>query len=131
LPKGKTMSTRRLINNDYSFGNSQADIIIDLDECLQKCKTKLSQLKGEWFLDSRDGVAWGDVLAQRTNTQALTELVKKTLRGIDGIKSVNSLSVNLDDRQAFIIATLTTDFGRTDFNQSLNVLELLANDTTN
>jgi len=131
LPKGKTMSVRQLINNDYSFGNSQADIIIGLDECLQKCKTTLMQLKGEWFLDGRDGVAWGDVLAQRTNTQALTELVKKTLLGIDGVKSINSLSIDLDDRRAFILATLTTEFGRTDFTQSLNVLELLADDTTN
>jgi len=125
------MSVRQLINNDYSFGNSQADIIIGLDECLQKCKTTLMQLKGEWFLDGRDGVAWGDVLAQRTNTQALTELVKKTLLGIDGVKSINSLSIDLDDRRAFILATLTTEFGRTDFTQSLNVLELLADDTTN
>ena len=125
------MSTRRLINNDYSFGNSQADIITGLAECLQKCKTTLMQLKGEWFLDSRDGVPWGDVLGQRTNTQALSELIKKTLLGIDGVLSVSALSVNIDERQALVTAIINTDYGSSDLNQSLNILELLANDAAN
>ena len=125
------MSTRRLINNDYSFGNGQADIITGLDECLQKCKTTLMQLRGEWFLDSRDGVPWGDVLGQRTDTQLLTETIKKTLLGIDGITSVTAVSVDLDERQALVIASINTIYGQSNLTQSLNVLELLANDTTN
>ena len=125
------MSTRRLINNDYSFGNGQADIITGLDECLQKCKTTLMQLRGEWFLDSRDGVPWGDVLGQRTDTQLLTETIKKTLLGIDGITSVTALSVDVDERQALVIASINTIYGQSNLTQSLNVLELLANDTTN
>ena len=125
------MSTRRLINNDYSFGNGQADIVTGLDECLQKCKTTLMQLRGEWFLDSRDGVPWGDVLGQRTDAQLLTETIKKTLLGIDGITSVTALSVDVDQRQALVIASINTIYGQSNFTQSLNVLELLANDTTN
>ena len=125
------MSTRRLINNDYSFGNGQADIITGLEECLQKCKTTLMQLRGEWFLDSRDGVPWGDVLGQRTDEQALTDTVKRTLLAVDGITSVTSLIVNTTERTAFVIAKLHTDFGQADFTQSLNVLEQMADDTIN
>lgn len=125
------MSTRRLINNDYSFGNSQADIITGLAECLQKCKTTLMQLRGEWFLDSRNGVPWGDVLGHQTDTQLLTETIKKTLLGIDGITSVTAISVDVDERQALVIASINTIYGQSNFTQSLNVLELLANDTTN
>lgn len=125
------MTVRRLVNNDYSFGNGQADFITGLDECLQTCRTTLMQLKGEWFLDGRDGVAWGDVLAHKTNTQGLSELVKRTLLTVDGVTSVKSLTVEVDERQAYVIASLTTDFGDTNFNQSYNVLELLANDKTN
>lgn len=125
------MSTRRLINNDYSFGNGQADITTGLDECLQKCKTQLMQLRGEWFLDSRDGVPWGDVLGQRTDEQTLTDTVKRTLLAVDGVTSVTSLIINTTERTAFVIAKLGTDFGQTDFTQSLNVLEKLADDTTN
>lgn len=131
MPKGKPMSTRRLINNDYSFGNGQADIITGLGECLQKCQTTLTQLKGEWFLDSRDGVAWGDVLGQRTDEQALAELIKKTLLTVSGVNAVTAFSVSIDDRRAYIVVSIATDFGELNLNQSLNVLELLANDTTN
>lgn len=125
------MSTRRLINNDYSFGNSQADMITGLDECLQKCKTTLMQLRGEWFLDSRDGVPWGDVLGQRTDTQMLADLIKKTLLAVSGVTSVSALSVNIDATSAYVFTSLTTEYGQSNFTQSLNVLELLANDTTN
>lgn len=125
------MTTRRLINNDYSFGNGQADIIDGLNECLQKCRTTLMQMQGEWFLDSRDGVAWGNVLGYRANEQALTDTVKRTLLNVSGVRSVNSLSVLPEERTSFVLASLNTDFGQTDFTQSLNVLELLADDTTN
>lgn len=125
------MSTRRLINNDYSFGNSQADMITGLDECLQKCKTTWMQLRGEWFLDSRDGTPWGDVLGQKTDTQALIELVKRTLIKVDGVISIDEVDVTIDDRRAYIFALLNTNYGQLNFSQSFNALELLANDTTN
>ena len=125
------MSTRRLINNDYSFGNGRFDIITGLDECLQKCQTSLSQLKGEWFLDGRDGVAWGSVLGQRTDIKGLTSIIKDKLLTVDGVKSVDDMVVDIVDRKAFVFASLETDFGYTNFNQSLNVLEVLANDATN
>lgn len=131
MPKGKPMSTRRLINNDYSFGNSQADMITGLDECLQKCKTILMQLRGEWFLDSRDGVPWGDALGQRTDTQLLTETIKKTLLGIDTVTSVDAISVDMGERQALVIANINTVYGNINLTQSLNILELIENDAIN
>ena len=124
------MSTRRLINNDYSFGNSQADIITGLAECLQKCKTTLMQLRGEWFLDSRDGVPWGDVLGHRTDTQLLTETIKKALMAIESVTSVSAISVDMGDRQALVMANIDTVYGNINLTQSLNILELIANDTT-
>lgn len=124
------MSTRRLINNDYSFGNGQADIITGLDECLQKCQTTLTQLKGEWFLDSRDGVAWGDVLGHRTDTQLLTETIKKALMALECVTSVSAISVDMGERQAVVMANVQTVYGNINLTQSLNILELIANDTT-
>lgn len=125
------MSTRRLINNDYSFGNGQADIITGLDECLQKCKTTLMQLRGEWFLDSRDGVPWGDVLGQRTDTQLLTETIKKALMALECVTSVSAISVDMGERQAVVMANVQTVYGNINLTQSLNILELIDNDATN
>ena len=129
--KGGFMSVRRLIDKDYSFGNGQLDIISGLDECLQTCKTTLMQLKGEWFLNYTDGVAWGDVLGHSGNTQELAALVKRNLLSGKGVVSVDAITVDVDNRHAYIITKLDTDFGLVNFSQSFNVLELLANDKIN
>lgn len=131
MQKGKAMSVRRLVNNDYSFGNSQLDIISGIDECLQTCKTTLMQLAGEWFLDYRDGVRWGDVLAKKTDIKAMAELVKSTLLSVNGVTNADDITVDIDDRYAYIIARIDTNFGIINFNQSFNALEMIANDKTN
>lgn len=125
------MSVRRLVNNDYSFGNSQLDIISGIDECLQTCKTTLMQIAGEWFLDYRDGVEWGEVLAKKTDIKAIAELVKSTLLSVNGVTNADDIVIDIDSRQAYIIAKISTDFGTIEFNQSFNVLEMLANDKIN
>lgn len=125
------MTVRRLINNDYSFGSGQADLIDGLDACLQQCKTTLMQLKGEWFLDYRDGIAWGNVISQKANPQALSELIKNSLLRVDGVTKVSAINVERDDRYAYVIAVIETSFGALKFNQSFNVMELIANDQTN
>ena len=125
------MTVRRLINNDYSFGSGQVDLISGLEGCLQQCKTTLMQLKGEWFLDYRDGVAWGDVLGHKPNNEALASLIKNALLKVDNVKRISSVTIERDDRYAYVIAVIETDFGKANFNQSFNVMELIANDKTN
>lgn len=123
------MTVRRLIDNDYSFGNGQLDIISGKDELLQKCKTTLMQIRGEWFLDYRDGVAWGDILSHKTNVNGLASLIRKTILRLKGVTDIPDINVDIDDRHAYVTVKINTDFGLVDLRQSLNVLELIANDT--
>lgn len=125
------MTVRRLIDNDYSFGNGQLDIISGKDELLQKCKTTLMQIRGEWFLDYRDGVAWGDILSHKTNVTGLASLIRKTILRLKGVTDIPDINVDIDDRYAYVTVKINTDFGLVDLRQSLNVLELIANDTIN
>lgn len=125
------MTVRRLINNDYSFGGGQADLIDGIDACLQQCKTTLMQLKGEWFLDYRDGIAWGDILGHKPDSEALSSLVKNSLLKVDGVNKVTTITIERDDRYAYVIATIETDFGKANFNQSFNIMELIANEQVN
>ncbi|MGP9557222.1 hypothetical protein [Psychrobacter sp. AOP7-A1-24] len=125
------MTVRRLINNDYSFGNGQLDIISGKNELLQKCKTTLMQIKGEWFLNYRDGVAWGDILSNKTNVNALASLIRKTISRLKGVSSIESIDIDIENRYAYIFIKINTDFGLVDLRQSLNVLELIANDAIN
>lgn len=122
------MTVRRLIDNDYSFGNSQLDIISGKDELLQTCKTTLMQVRGEWFLDYRDGVAWGGVLSHKTNTTALASLIRTALIRIKGVTDIGFVDIDIYDRHAYVTVKINTDFGLMDFRQSLNVLELMEND---
>lgn len=125
------MSVRRLINNDYSFGYGQNDIISGIEACLQKCRTKLMQLAGEWFLDYRDGVRWGDVIGKKTNTNNLSDFISEALLSVDGVIEIISINIDMDVRDAYIISKIKTDFGDVDFNQSFNILEVLANEQVN
>lgn len=125
------MQVRRLVNNDYSFGSSRADILEGLDACVQSCKTNLMQLQGEWFLNYRDGVAWGNVLGHKPSSARVAELIKQVLIKVDGVKSVDRIDVDIDGRYAYVIARINTSFGEVDFNQSLNILELIADDKVN
>ena len=76
-------------------------------------------------------MAWGSVLGQRTDVKGLSGIIKDKLLTVNGVRSVDDITVDIVDRTAYVFAGLTTDFGYTNFNQSLNVLEVLANDTTN
>lgn len=125
------MQVRRIVNNDYSFGRGKLDFADGIEACLQKCRTKLSQLKGEWFLDQRDGVAWGDCLGHKVDKPKLASIIKNTLVKVPGVVAISALSVDVDGRYAYVIAKIETDFGLASLNQSLNVLEILSNDQTN
>lgn len=125
------MTVRRLIDNDYSFGSGQLDIISGKDELLQKCKTTMMQIKGEWFLNYSDGVAWGDVLSHKTNVNGLASLIRKTISKLKGVSSIESIDIDIENRYAYIFIKINTDFGLVDLRQSLNVLELIANDAIN
>lgn len=125
------MKTRRLIDNDYSFGNGRADILEGAAAILQTCQVKLMQLAGEWFLDARDGVDWGSVLGHKPDIGVLTSLIKRTLISIDGVEEVKTLDVTIDDRNVYIVSKIKTKTADIQFNKSLNALEILANDEIN
>lgn len=125
------MSVRQIVDGDYSFGRSKLNIIDNKEACFQTCKTRLMQLRGEWFLNYQDGISWGDVIGHKPNPVILSDLVKRELLAVNGVIKVESIDVDIDDRHVYIIAKLKTNFGVIDFNQSMNAMELLANDKTN
>ena len=124
------MQVRRLINNDYSFGNNRNDFIEGDTAILQACKTKLRQLKGEWFLDSRDGVEWGDYLGHKINDQKINKLIKAKLKTIDGVLTVSDLIIIRSGRDIEITCTIGTEDNSIELEYSFNALEDLANDAT-
>ena len=116
-------TVRRLVNNDYSFGQGRANLATGLESVLQRCKTRLMQFSGEWFLDTNAGTAWAQVLGQRYSQQDIERLVRERLKTTDGVLAVTALTVSFDRqaRLAAIDATLTTADGTATLSQSISL----------
>lgn len=125
------MTIRRLVDGDYSFGNGPADLITGLPEIMQKCETRLMQLRGEWFLNSLDGVDWGSVISQNESESAISDIIKKTLLTVNGVKSVSKIAITGNSREFEISVFINTEYGESTLTKTLNSLELLRNDATN
>ena len=103
-------TVRRLVANDYSFGQGRANLATGIESVLQRCKTRLMQFSGEWFLDTNAGTAWAQVLGQRYSQPDIERLVRDRLKTTDGVLAVTALIVSFDRqaRLAAIDATLAT-----------------------
>lgn len=117
---------RKLVNNDYSFGQGRNNLISGLPALLQQCKTKLRQLKGEWFLNGDDGAAWFDVIGQSVNYDLLNQIIETCLMTISGVISISGITSSFDSatRQLSVYVKITTTYGETDFNELIG-LEVL------
>lgn len=120
-----SQTVRRLFGNDYSFGQGRANLATGLESVLQRCKTHLMQLQGEWFLDVSAGIAWAQVLGRRYEPSELHSLVLAGIMSIEGVLSVESLTVsfNRDTRSALVLATINSVYGSATLSENISVLE--------
>ena len=116
-------TVRRLVDDDYSLGQGRANLATGLESVLQRCKTRLMQFAGEWFLDANAGTAWARVLGQRYSQPDIERLVRDRLKTTDGVLAVTALIVSFDRqaRLAAIDATLTTADGTATLSQSISL----------
>lgn len=108
------MTTRRLVANDYSFGQSRLNLIDGLDALLQACVTRLRQFQGEWFLNEEDGTPWQEALAKRYDENRLKQIIRSRLLGVTGVTAVSSVIVVFtpNTRHADIEASVQTVYGQ-------------------
>lgn len=114
-------TVRRLIGNDYSFGQGRASLIGGLEAIYQSCKTRLLQFQGEWFLDANAGTPWRDVLGRTFNQIQTEKIIRNRLGGVEGVSSVAGVSVAFDrqTRTANIQASITTIYGIFQLRESI------------
>lgn len=101
-------------NGDYQFGNGGADFWKDQPEAVaQSVQTRLFLFRGEWFLDSTEGMTWKtEVLGVRTaNTR--DPAIRRRVLGTTGVKAITAYSSNLNrDTRAFSVnLTIDTIYG--------------------
>lgn len=109
------MKYRKLdASGDYSFGNGSADFWKDQPEAVaQAVQTRLFLFRGEWFLDTTEGMTWKtEVLGVRTaNTR--DPAIRRRVLGTPGCKAITDYSSSLSrDTRAFSVnLTIDTIYG--------------------
>lgn len=101
-------------DGDYTFGNSQANFLVDSPEAVaQAVLTRLRLSRGEWFLDITEGMPWGtDVLGVDTATTR-DAAVRDIILGTEGVTELVTYASQVEGRSFSVQATINTRYGET------------------
>lgn len=93
--------------HDWTFGRGKANYLTESDAIKQSIKTKLLALKGNWFLEPNDGIAWFDYFEKHPNITELEREIKSTIAGIDGVTEISSFDVLIDNITRIFLIQIT------------------------
>lgn len=97
------------ITNDIMSIDGKVGIVKGSDEVVQRVKTRLRRVLGEWFLDISAGLPYfnGDMLGGK-DTKYVLMIVKAEILDTEGVQEVTSISINYnhDTRKANVAAKI-------------------------
>lgn len=104
------MKVRRLSdNNDWTFGNGQANYLKDNDAILQNVTTRLKSFRNDWFLDSDANIDWFNILGSKENKQIIINEVERVTLQTVGVTKINLIELTeTENRGAKIAVNLDT-----------------------
>lgn len=104
-------------NGDYTFGNNSFDYIEKDEAIAQAIKTKLYLFYGEWWEDISLGLPmFQSILGQVSNNnlrQTVILLCAEQINLVEGVTSVDSISVDISARKLGLTIDVTTVNGTT------------------
>lgn len=104
-------------NGDYTFGNNSFDYIENDEAIAQAIKTKLYLFYGEWWEDISLGLPmFQSILGQVSNNnlrQTVILLCAEQINLVEGVTSVDSISVDISARKLGLTIDVTTENGTT------------------
>lgn len=104
-------------NGDYTFGNNSFDYIEKDEAIAQAIKTKLYLFYGEWWEDISLGLPmFQSILGQVSNNnlrQTVILLCAEQINLVEGVTSVDSISVDISARKLGLTIDVTTENGTT------------------
>ena len=104
-------------NGDYVFGNNSNDYIEKDEAIAQAIKTKLYLFYGEWWEDISLGLPmFQSILGQVSNSnlrQTVILLCAEQINLVEGVTSVDSISVDISARKLGLTIDVTTENGTT------------------
>ena len=106
------MRYRKLdVDGDYSFGHGQNDFWTDVpDAVAQAVTTRLQLYRGDWFLDTNEGMPWMTEVLGRYTSGTRDPAIKARILGTQGMLEIDEYSSGLlrDSREFFVNANITT-----------------------
>lgn len=91
----------------------------------QRVHIRLSMFKGEWMLDTRQGLPFVDWLTQKVGRRRLDEIaarVRREITSTPGVISLDNYSATISGRTIVITGRVHADDGSTDLTISSNSL---------
>lgn len=121
-PKVIFVKTAKLTeHNDWRFGHSLDDYLIDSEAIHQNIKTRLQCFKSDWWLDVEFGLDWLQLLGSRGTGETLRREIYKVALGTEGVVRVDKLNIKVADFTAHIEMDYTDVFNRTrNLNQEVS-----------
>lgn len=98
--------------NDILSVEGKVGIVQDAEEVIQRVKTRLRRVLGEWFLQVNAGLPYfnGDMLGGK-NTQYVIMVVKAEIINTEGVQDVTSISIEYNNktRKATVTARIVVN----------------------
>jgi hypothetical protein len=117
------MRYRRLDpDGDYVFGGQQADFHRDTPEGVaQAVATRLRLMRGEWFLDQREGMPWQTEVLGKLRRGLHDSAIRQRILATPGVTSLSDYSsvLDTDTRALSVSVRVTTVYGNTTVQATL------------
>ena len=100
------------ITNDSMHADGKVVFVNGNEEVVQRVKTRLRRIAGEWFLQTTAGIPYfdGEMLGGK-NSQYVLMVIKAEIMNTIGVQDVTSISIDYNNqtRKATVTATIVVN----------------------
>jgi len=99
-------------DNDLDITNNEMSLVDETEEIAQMLRTRLKLYRGEWFLNTGEGVPWLQEILGKTNTKnGIESIIKDQILQTPGVKSLEEFSseINTATRQLNVSFQVKTE----------------------
>lgn len=87
-------------SHDLIIKDGDFVLIDNAERIAQQIKISLWEWRGEWFLDSRDGVPYSEyITVKNPNLNHIRKVLTDTILAVDGVNRVDSMMLNYDRKE--------------------------------
>lgn len=82
------------VNNDWTFGQGLSNYHVQNDTIMQNIKTRILEIKGDWFLDIQKGINWYYYLGSKGVETDMINSIRNVVLATEGVLRVDDITYN-------------------------------------